>query len=72
MSTYRVVLKSAAFAYITVEAGDEDEAVDLAFENIPYICAQCSGGVRDDQPALELGDHWEVDDYDGAVSVVDE
>lgn len=70
MATYRVILKTGAYAYITVEADSKEEAADLAFEHVPYICAQCSGWGREDS-SLELGEVWDVDDED-AIELVDE
>lgn len=58
---YRVTLKNTAYAYITVEADNPDEAIDAALDGeLPYICAQCSGwGAGYD---LELGDEWQEPD----------
>lgn len=68
MPKYRVTMNTQAWAYVTVEAGDEDEAIDLAFNEPPDICAQCSGWNED--YTLELGE-WDAAE-DVPVEVVTE
>lgn len=43
MPKYLITLEATASAYIEVDADNEEDAVDRAFENAPGICAQCSG-----------------------------
>lgn len=58
MPKYEVYFKNYASSSVTVEAEDETEAFEKAFEEFTYpnICAQCSGWGRDWY--LELGE-WE-------------
>lgn len=60
MAKYRVYYSTSVSVGVTVEAADEDEAMDKGFDEIPSgVCAQCSGWG---QPwELELGDDWEPD-----------
>jgi hypothetical protein len=70
MSKYRVYLTTGASAVVTVEAETEDEAVDLAFDEVPReVCAQCSGWGRD--YGIDLGE-WDLDQTEGVVEVDDE
>lgn len=56
---YRVWLETVASTVIEVEAEDEEQAKDLAYEEgMPSLCAQCSGWGQDQN--LELGDAWDV------------
>lgn len=64
MPRYRVTLHTHAWAYIEVEADDETNAIDAAYEAQPDICAQCSGWGQDGL-TLELGDEWDTVDQDG-------
>ena len=60
MAKYQVVFQSAAEVYVTVEASDPEEAIDLAYDHIPDdVCAQCSGWGQD--YTLDIGDSWDVD-----------
>lgn len=43
MPKYRVYLVTEASASVEVEAEDESEAIDLAFERAPVACFQCPG-----------------------------
>jgi hypothetical protein len=67
MPKYRVDLVATSSFTIEVEAEDKDEAIDLAIQETPGICAQCSGWGK--PWSLELGDVWDipegakVDDY---------
>jgi hypothetical protein len=57
---YTVYFRTMAGTSVQVEAENEDEARDKAYDaSMPTICAQCSGWGR---PGvyLELGDDWEV------------
>lgn len=58
MSRYQVVLETTASAYITVEAEDEEAAIEAAFDHLPGICAQCSGWGQAGM-SLDLGE-WEL------------
>lgn len=60
MPTYQVVLKTGAWFYKTVEAEDEEAAIEVAYDDVPQLCAQCTGW-GDDSATLELGEEWEVD-----------
>lgn len=55
MTKFLVTLETVASTYIEVEADSKEDAVELAFDKAPGICAQCSGwgnpGVT-----LELGE----------------
>ena len=60
MAKYQVAFQNIAMAYVTVEASDPEEAIDLAYGHIPYdLCAQCSGWGQDH--TLDIGDSWDVD-----------
>lgn len=69
MATYTVYLQTIASTSVEVEADNEDEALDKAYDaSMPTICAQCSGWGKESY--LELGDVWEanqVADADGKV-----
>mgnify|MGYP000184366729 CR=1 FL=1 len=55
MPTYSVNFETTASVTITVEAEDEDAAVDLAYDEIPSsVCAQCSGWGQ--KWSLDLGE----------------
>jgi hypothetical protein len=61
MTKYRVYLQTVASTVIEVEAEDKNEAYEIAADqDMPRICAQCSGWGSDQN--LELGDVWEGDD----------
>lgn len=68
MAKYRVSLHTVASQTVTVEAGDEDQAAELAYEEgTSSVCAQCSGWGQ--KWSLDLGD-FEIDDdeeYGGVV-----
>lgn len=57
MPKYRLIYETKAWFYIDIEAKDEDTAVEEGYQEIPEICAQCSGWGR--SYSLELGDEWE-------------
>lgn len=58
MAKYRVHLKTYASTSVTVEADDESDAIDKAYdESLPTICAHCAGWGK--EYSLELGDEWE-------------
>lgn len=62
MAKYDVSMTTRAYAIVTVEADNEDDAMERAFEEGPTsICAQCSGWGM--PWSLDLGD-WDIaDDY---------
>lgn len=67
MTKYQVAFQNVAMVYITVEANDPEEAIDLAYEQIPYdVCAQCSGWGQD--YTLDIGDSWDVDGEPAVIS----
>jgi hypothetical protein len=78
MPKYRVAMHTGASLFIVVEANDETEAADIAYEEIPGgVCAQCSGWGQ--KWSLDLGD-LEIDEdeefngtlYKGVEPVEDE
>ena len=61
MPEYTLYFTTTASQSVTVEAGDLDEAIDEAYEEIrPSLCASCSGFDRL-APGIDLGD-WEIDE----------
>ena len=69
MPKYRVALNARVSLSVTVEADNEDEARDAAYEKIPGgLCAQCSGWGREYSMDLEEFDVDEdVTASDGTV-----
>ena len=74
---YRVHFHTGASASITVEVpddfdGDEydarEHAIEIAYADLPTLCAHCSGWGQ--KAGIELGE-WEVDEGDDAVSEVE-
>ena len=60
MTEYRVSFHAGASTTITVEADDEEAALDKAYDALPNsICAQCSGWGQ--KWSRDIGE-WEVDD----------
>lgn len=72
MPKYRVYMETGASTHFEVEAENKDEAVDIALsEHRPYVCAQCGGwGNEDGVGGIEIGDEWDVKDYDRDVEVL--
>jgi hypothetical protein len=68
VTRYRVELRATLYAFVTVEADSEDEAIDMAYDEAPgEICAQCSGWGREysiDQ------DDWQRPD-DASIRILD-
>jgi hypothetical protein len=75
MAKYRVMMTTTASASIVVEVPDElnehydieEKAIELAFDEAPSICAQCSGWGK--KYSMDLGE-WDVDpdeEFDGKV-----
>lgn len=59
MPKYQVELTTEAFAVITIEAEDEDEAKEFASDSGPSICAQCQGWGQENV-SLSLGEEWRI------------
>lgn len=58
MAKYRVNFETVASTYVEVEAANEEDALEKAYERgQSSICAQCSGWGQD--PGIELGE-WET------------
>lgn len=69
MPKYTVYLQTAASTSVHVEAENADAALDAAYEEeMPRICAQCSGWGGG--PQLDLGDEWDV--LDPSLDVIEE
>lgn len=64
MPKFTVFLTTTASLAVTVEAEDREAAIDAAYDNGQYLCAQCSGWGQD--WGLDLGE-WEVSQGDDAV-----
>jgi hypothetical protein len=60
MPEYVVYFRTVASTAVRVEADDEDEAVEAAFEELPHLCAQCSGWGQ--RAGVELGDWQTLDE----------
>lgn len=57
MAKFRVYVGGNIEAYGTVEAEDKDEAIEKLIEDIPNLCAGCSGWGR--PVGLEINtDSW--------------
>jgi len=71
MDLYRVTLIRTDNFYIDVEAEDEDQALDAAYNKAPYLCAQCSGwGSKDG--SVDAGEWTSIEDYGKTVELVEE
>lgn len=57
MKRYRVWFETVASTVIEVEAEDEQDAVDAAYDGVPGICAKCNGWGQ--RAGIELGE-WEL------------
>lgn len=57
MPKYRVWLQTNAEFGVSVEAEDEEAAIEAAFEHTRGICAQCSGWGKD--TSIDLGE-WDL------------
>lgn len=66
MARYRVTLVTSASTAVDVEVPDgatpEDIVAAAKEQDTPSLCHQCAGGARGG-PELELGDDWDVPDY---------
>lgn len=71
MSSYTFYFTTVMSASVTVEAEDAEEALDLAYEELPPVglCAQCTGWGQ--QWNRDTGGDWELDetsyDVDGSL-----
>lgn len=54
MTIYKVTLGKSLTFYQEVEADNEEQALDIAVENAPSLCAHCTG----------YSDEWSVDESD--------
>jgi hypothetical protein len=62
MAEYNLTFLQTASTYVTVEADDLDEALDLAYEQLPGgVCAQCSGWGQS-HSGIDLDGDWEFDE----------
>ena len=70
MSRYRVYMSTGAGLSVSVEAEDEESAIEAAYDvaSSQYLCAQCAGWGQ--KWGLDLGE-WEVDDEPGSVVLED-
>jgi hypothetical protein len=59
MSRYRVRLVRQDSYGVTVEADNEEEALEKAFNEAPYLCAQCSGWGDSNNGCVDASD-WEM------------
>ncbi len=60
MAEWRVTYRTGASLTMYVEAENEEEALDAAYDAMPgEICAQCSGWGR--KYSLDLGE-WELEE----------
>lgn len=63
MATYRVAFNTGAWATVTVEAENADDAINLAYDELPSdICAHCSGWGQ--KWSRGIGEEWELDESD--------
>lgn len=67
MPKYRVLLTTVASLDVLVEAENEEEARDKAFEHDHYICAHCSGWGK--EHSFDLGE-WDLGEDEGDVTEV--
>lgn len=61
MAKYRVHFRAWASTQIDVEASSEDEAIALAYDKTPGLCAKCSGWGQD--AGIDLGEWTTTDEY---------
>ncbi len=60
MAKYNVSFHTGASSMVSVEADDEEEAIDKAYDELPSeVCAQCSGWRQ--SWSFDIGD-WEMDE----------
>lgn len=66
MAQYRIYFRQSASASVEVEADSFEEAVDLAYEELPGgVCAQCSGWNQ--SWSLDLDGEWDVNESEYEV-----
>jgi len=73
---YRIYMETTASTAITVEVADDldddearDAAIDAAYENLPDLCARCSGWGQ--AAGIELSE-WDLEEGEDAVAKVEE
>jgi hypothetical protein len=66
VTKYSVNLTATASLIVQVEAEDREAAIDAAYDNGQYLCAQCTGWGQD--WSLDLGE-FEVDESEFGVEV---
>lgn len=72
MPNFTVYFEGHADAYVRVEAEDISEAIDKAYDQVPYgVCAQCSGygqnwglDISDEMTASSVRDNATDEEYD--------
>lgn len=67
MAEYTIHFTTTVSSSVTVEAADEEEAIEKAYEGLPgSMCAQCSGWG---QPwNRDESGEWEVSEVEGPES----
>lgn len=71
MPKYAVHLKTGAWTTVYVDAEDAEQAAELVWEqDLPWVCAQCSGWGAHGHTGLEIGD-WDLDNDDEITEVED-
>lgn len=69
MAKYLVRYQGYVDAGVWVNVDDPDDAWDASYENLPMLCAHCTGYGRNGW-FMELGDGWEsyeIENEDGDV-----
>lgn len=61
MARYSVPFSTGASTVVYVEADNAEEAIEKAYESLPYVCAQCSGWGTTKNSGVDIGD-WEYDE----------
>lgn len=68
MPTYRVHLRQTVHCAVTVEAEDEETAIEFAVQAAPTaLCAPCSGW--DERWMMDLSGDWETDRLPGEADI---
>lgn len=68
MPTYRVYLRQTVHCAVTVEAEDEEAAIEYAVQAVPTtLCASCSG--CGEQWSMDLSGEWETDRLPGEADI---
>ena len=69
MPKFKVRFVTSAYAFVNVEAEDEEAAQEKAYDHLPTICANCSGWGKDGI-SLEI-DEFEADMNDETIPCVE-